>query len=192
MDKLLIFLFLTATPVCIAQDTGTEKPSYQSEAPLPEGWPAPGPYDQVSEKTYPKYRAAVTTGGSGMSFWTLFSHIKKKEIPMTAPVEMKMENKGEKMEKVDMAFLYQNTNVGTTGPDGKKVQVKDVETSKVLSYTWMGADSKAKISEAKEALDSELEKRGLKAQSFRMLGYNGPGTPRSKHTYELQVILTSK
>jgi phosphatidylethanolamine-binding protein (PEBP) family uncharacterized protein len=56
----------------------------------------------------------------------------------------------------------------------------------------MGADSKAKISEAKKALDSELEKRGLKAQSFRMLGYNGPGTPRSKHTYELQVILTSK
>ena len=192
MNKLLIFLFLTATPVCIAQDKGIEKPSYQSEAPLPEGWPAPGPYDQVSEKTYPKYRAAVTTGGSGMSFWTLFSHIKKKEIPMTAPVEMKMENKGEKMEKVDMAFLYQNTNVGTTGPDGKKVQVKDVETSKVLSYTWMGADSKAKISEAKEALDSELEKRGLRAQSFRMLGYNGPGTPRSKHTYELQVILTSK
>lgn len=127
-----------------------------------------------------------------MSFWTLFSHIKKKEIPMTAPVEMKMENKGEKMEKVDMAFLYQNTNVGTTGPDGKKVQVKDVETSKVLSYAWMGADSKAKISKAKEALDSELEKRGLEAQSFRMLGYNGPGTPRSKHTYELQVILTSK
>ena len=192
MNKLLIFLFLTATPVCIAQDTGTVKPSYQSEAPLPEGWPAPGPYDQVSEKTYPKSRAAVTTGGSGMSFWTLFSHIKKKEIPMTAPVEMKMENKGEKMEKVDMAFLYQNTNVGTTGPDGKKVQVKDVETSKVLSYTWMGADSKAKISEAKKALDSELEKRGIKAQSFRMLGYNGPGTPRSKHTYELQVILASK
>ena len=192
MHKLLIFLFLTATPVCIAQDTGIEKPSYQSEAPLPEGWPAPGPYDQVSEKTYPKYRAAVTTGGSGMSFWTLFSHIKKKEIPMIAPVEMKMENKGEKMEKVDMAFLYQNTNVRTTGPDGKKVQVKDVETSKVLTYTWMGADSKAKISEAKEALDPELEKRGLKAQSFRMLGYNGPGTPRSKHTYELQVILTSK
>lgn len=192
MKKLLAFLLLTSTPNCIAQNTATEKPSYQSEAPLPKGWPAPGPYDQVSEKTYPKYRAAVTTGGGGMSFWTLFSHIKKKEIPMTAPVEMKMENKGEKMEKVDMAFLYQSPDVGTTGPDGSKVEVKDVETSKVLSYTWMGADSKAKVNEAKEALDSELEKRGLEAQAFRMLGYNGPGTPRRKHTYELQVILTSK
>ena len=192
MKKLLAFLLLTAAPTCFAQDTAEGKPSYQSEAPLPEGWPAPGPYDQVSEKSYPKYRAAVTTGGGGMSFWTLFSHIKKKEIPMTAPVEMKMVNKGEKMEKVDMAFLYQSTEVGAIGSDGKKVEVKDVETSQVLSYTWMGADSKAKISVAKEALDSELEKRGLEAQSFRMLGYNGPGTPRSKHTYELQVILTSK
>ena len=56
-----------------------------------------------------------------MSFWTLFSHIKKKEIPMTAPVEMKMVNNGEKMEKVDMAFLYHSTDVGTIGSDGKKV-----------------------------------------------------------------------
>lgn len=192
MKILLAFLLLTATSTCIAQDTAEGKPSYQSEAPLPKGWPAPGPYDEVSEKNYPRYRAAVTTGGGGMSFWTLFSHIKKKEIPMTAPVEMKMENKGEKMEKVDMAFLYQSTDVGTTGPDGKKVEVKDVETSKVLSYTWMGADSKVKVNEAKEALDTELTKRGLEAQSFRMLGYNGPGTPRSKHTYELQAILTSE
>jgi hypothetical protein len=192
MKKLLAFLLLTAAPTCFAQDTAEGKPSYQSEAPLPKGWPAPGPYDEVSEKNYPKYRAAVTTGGGGMSFWTLFSHIKKKEIPMTAPVEMKMVNKGEKMEKVDMAFLYQSTDVGTIGSDGKKVEVKDVETSQVLSYTWMGADSKAKVNEAKGALDTELKKRGLVAQSFRMLGYNGPGTPRSKHTYELQAILAAE
>ena len=192
MKKLLAFLLLTAAPTCFAQDTAEGKPSYQSEAPLPKGWPAPGPYDEVSEKSYPKYRAAVTTGGGGMSFWTLFSHIKKKEIPMTAPVEMKMVNKGEKMEKVDMAFLYQSTEVGTIGSDGKKVEVKDVETSQVLSYTWMGADSKAKVNEAKGALDIELKNRGLVAQSFRMLGYNGPGTPRSKHTYELQAILAAE
>ena len=62
MKKLLAFLLLTATPSCFAQDTEEGKPSYQSEAPLPKGWPAPGPYDKVSEKNYPKYRAAVTTG----------------------------------------------------------------------------------------------------------------------------------
>jgi len=111
---------------------------------------------------------------------------------MTAPVEMKMENKGDKMQKVNMAFLYQNTEVGSTGADGKKVEVKDIETSKVLSYTWMGADSTAQVKKAKEALDAELKKRGVKAESFRMLGYNGPGTPRKKHTYELQAILPAK
>jgi hypothetical protein len=37
---------------------------------------------------------------------------------------------------------------GAIGSDGKKVEVKDVETSQVLSYTWMGADSKAKVNEA--------------------------------------------
>ena len=192
LKKLLALLLLTAAASCVAQDATTEKPTYQSEAPLPKGWPAPGPYDQVSEKTYPKYRAAVTTGGSGMSFWTLFSHIKKKDIPMTAPVEMKMENKGDRMEKVNMAFLYHNTGVGSTGADGKKVEVKDIETSKVLSYTWMGADSKGQVKKAKAALDAELKKRGVEAESFRMLGYNGAGTPRMEHTYELQAILPAK
>ena len=46
--------------------------------------------------------------------------------------------------------------------------------------------------EAQKAIEAELTKKGLKAESFRMLGYNGPGTPRKKHTYELQAILPSK
>ncbi len=192
MKKLLALLLLTATPSCVADPALAEKPAYSSEAPLPKGWPAPGPYNEVAEKNYPKYRAAVTNGSSGFSFWTLFSHIKKKDIPMTAPVEMKMEEKDDKMEKVNMAFLYQNTEVGKVGADGKKIEVKDIETSKALSYTWMGDDSKAQIKKAKEALKAALEKKGLKAKSFRMLGYNGPGTPRQKRTYELQAILPSK
>ena len=133
MKKLLIFFVLTATPVCIAQDTGTEKPSYQSEAPLPEGWPAPGPYDQVSEKTYPKYRAAVTTGGSGMSFWTLFSHIKKKEIPMTAPVEMKMEDKGEKIEKREICRAI------VEGSGGHQAAGPELDQAPPEAESWEGS-----------------------------------------------------
>lgn len=191
MKKLLALILLTS-PLALADPTTIEKPTYLSEAPLPKGWPAPGPYDQVTEKTYPKYRAAITQGSSGFSFWTLFNHIKKKDIPMTAPVEMKMEEKDEKMEKVNMAFLYQNTQIGQTGADGKKIQIKDIKTSKVLSYTWMGHDSKAQIQIAKKALKAALKKKGTTATSFRMLGYNGPGTPRKKRTYELQAILPSK
>jgi hypothetical protein len=180
---------LLTLPSCVADPAVAEKAAYVSEAPLPKDWPVPGPYDQVTEKSYPKYRAAVTNGSSGFSFWTLFGHIKKKDIPMTAPVEMKMEENGEKMEKVNMAFLYQNTEVGETGADGKKIEVKDIEKSKALSYAWMGDDSKAQIKIAQEALNAALAKKGLKAASFRMLGYNGPGTPRKKRTYELQAIL---
>ena len=186
MKLLALFLFLT--PALLPAD----EPSYVSEAPLPKGWPVPGPYNQVSEKAYPKYRAAVTNGSSGMSFWTLFGHIKKKDIPMTAPVEMKMEQKGDRMEKVNMAFLYQNTGVGKTGADGKKVEVKDIQKAKALSYAWMGDDSRAQIKVAREALEKALKDKGLKAESFRMLGYNGPGTPRKKRTYELQAILPAK
>lgn len=190
--KKLLALILLVSPSCVAEPAIAEKPAYVSEAPLPKGWPVPGPYDQVTEKAYPKYRAAVTKGSSGFSFWTLFSHIQKKDIPMTSPVEMKMEEKGDKMEKVNMAFLYQNTEVGTIGAEGKKIEVKDIETSKVLSYTWMGDDSKAQIKTAEEALKAALKTKNVEASSFRMLGYNGPGTPRKKRTYELQAILPSK
>jgi hypothetical protein len=191
MKKLLALLLLTS-PAFLAEEAVPEKTAYVAEAPLPVGWPAPGPYDEVTAKTYPKYRAAVTDGSTGMSFWTLFSHIKKKDIPMTSPVEMKMEKKGDTMEKVNMAFLYQTTKVGNVGANGKKVSVKDIEISKTLSYAWMGNDSKEQIEKAQKAIEAELTTKGLKAESFRMLGYNGPGTPRKKHTYELQAILPSK
>ena len=186
MKKLLAFLLLTS-PALLAQEAA--KPAYVSEAPLPKGWPQPGPYDEVSEKTYPEYRVAFTKGGGGLSFWTLFSHIKKNDIPMTAPVEMPMEAKEDSMKKAAMGFLYQNTEVGKIGADGKAIEVKDVKKATVLSYTWMGDDSTAEIKKARTALESALEKKGIKAESFRLLGYNGPGTPRKKRTYELQALL---
>lgn len=166
--------------------------TYKSEAPLPKGWPTPGPYNQVSEKGYPAYRAAITKNSGSLAFFTLFGHIKRQDIPMTAPVEMEMAQNGNKFEKVSMAFLYQNTEVGTTGTDGKKIQIQDLPKTKALSYTWMGDDSKANIKLAKTALDAQLKAKNLTATSFRMLGYNGPSTPKKNRTYELQAILTKE
>lgn len=187
MKKLLAFLFLSSAT--LHAEEAFDAPKYVSEAPLPKGWPEPGPYDKVSEKTYPKYRAAYTKGGGSFSFWRLFGHIKKKDIPMTAPVEMAIETKDDDLKKTTMGFLYQNTEVGATGADGGKIDVKDIGKSKVLSYTWMGSDSDAEIAKAKVALDDVLEEKKLKAESFRLLGYNGPGTPKKKRTYELQAVL---
>jgi len=155
---------------------------YVNEASLPEGWPVPGPYGGVVVKEYPEYRAAFAgESGEGRQFMTLFRHIKSEGIPMTAPVEMS-ENGDE------MGFLYQNVEVGSLGEDGK-VEVRDVPPMKVLSYAWQGEDSKANQATARAALETELQKRGFEARSWRLLGYNGPQVPRAKRTWELQAIV---
>lgn len=165
-------------------------PAYVDEAPLPQDWPKPGPYDQVTEKKYPAYRAAFTNGkGETSAFWTLFAHIKKNDIPMTAPVEMGMEGEDGKLMQASMAFLYQNGKVGTAGPDGAKVEVRDVPATTTLSYTWQGNDSKENIAKAKTALEAALVEKKAESKGFRLLGYNGPGTPRAKRTWELQALL---
>lgn len=172
-----------------AQDPPANPPVYVSEAPLPEGWPTPGPYDQVTRKTLPAYRAAFAkAGGRGGSFWTLFLHIQKNNIPMTSPVEMSMTEKEENLEMASMAFLYQNDKVGTTGASGA-VEVKDVPKADVLSYTWQGPDSKENVTKAKAAIDAALAERKLTLERYRLLGYNGPSTPRNKATWELQALL---
>jgi len=169
---------------------GDGPPAYTNEAALPKGWPKPGPYNEVALKEIPAYRAAFTGGkGSMGSFWTLFSHIKKNDIPMTAPVEMAMEEEDGEMEMTSMAFLYQNTEVGKTGNDGENIVIRDVPAQKVLSYTWMGKRSDENLKIAKEALEEALAEKKLTLKSYRLLGYNGPGTPSRKRTHELQALL---
>jgi hypothetical protein len=170
--------------------TETPAPAYVSEAPLPEGWPTPGPYDKVTTKKMPGYRAAFTDKSiQTMAFWTLFSHIKKNDIPMTSPVEMAMEGEETALERASMAFLYQNGKVGTAGAAGKNVEVRDVPSQEVLSYTWQGDDTKENVAKAKTAIDAAIAEKKLTLERYRLLGYNGPATPRNKATWELQAIL---
>ena len=165
-------------------------PSYIKEAPLPKGWPQPGPYDEVSEKSFPPYRSAHTAMSSeNFAFWRLFRHIKRNNIPMTSPVEMGVEENGDKLSMKSMAFLYQSTAVGQAGEGGKKVDVKDSPTLKTRSYTWQGGKSSANLKKAKNALDTELEKRKLKSDDYRVMGYNSPSVPNAQKTWEMIVIL---
>ena len=173
-----------------AEEAVENKPRYVDEAPLPEGWPQPGPYDEVAEKRYPGYRAAFTDGkGETSSFWTLFLHIKKNDIPMTAPVEMPMVDKDGTLRESGMGFLYQNGRVEPKQRDGNKVEIRDVAAARVLSYAWQGDDSKKNVAHARSQLEAELEKRKLADKGFSLLGYNGPGTPRDRKTWELQALL---
>ena len=164
-------------------------PKYKEESPLPKGWPEPGPFNQVVRKKYPAYRAAFTASGSpNGGFMKLFRHIERNNIPMTAPVEMKLDEtqtQGMKMEQ--MAFLYQSPAVGKTGADGDQVEVRDIPAQEALSYAWLGP--RDKVAAAREAIDAELTKQHLKASGYRLLGYNSPFVPRSKQTHELQALL---
>ncbi len=157
---------------------------------MPVGWPKPGPFGKVTEKMYPSCRIALAKGdGETLTFFTLFAHIKRNDIPMTAPVEKSMVLADGKLRQESMAFLYQSDKVGKPGLDGSKVEVSDIAAIKALSYTWQGNDSEENVAKAKAALDSALESRKAKARNFRMLGYNGPGTARDQRTWELQAVL---
>lgn len=186
----VISLFLLSQ-VNYAQQKAVVEPAYVNEAPLPKGWPKPGPYNKVTEKKYPAYRAAVTKGrGSSFAFWRLFRHIKNNNIPMTAPVEMGMKDEeGKALAMHSMAFLYQGPDVGKKGADGAKVTVVDVPVAKALSYAWQGDNNKKAIQRAKNELLAELSNKRLKHSSFRLLGYNGPSVAKDKKTWELQAVL---
>jgi len=166
-------------------------PAYKEESPLPKGWPQPGPFNQVARKSYPAYRAAFTPDSSpNRGFRRLFKHISRNKIPMTAPVEMKLDGPGpESMDMEEMAFLYQSPAVGTAGAGGELVEVRDMPAVDALSYAWQGGRDKTSTARARQAIDAELARLNLKAAGYRLLGYNSPFVPRSRQTHELQAIL---
>jgi hypothetical protein len=155
------------------------------EAPLPEGFPGPGPLGRVVAKNYPKYRAARAEGGN--SFWTLFQHIEKHNVQMTTPVEMTM---SDEMREIDMAFLYEGPEQGAAGSDGM-VEVLDLEPVTVLSIGLRGRRGRDDIEEARGWIQEHMKREGwCKAGSWRTFGYNSPMVSASRSFWELQVPVT--
>lgn len=156
------------------------------EAVLPEGFPAPGPAGEVALKEYPQYRAARVAGGMD-AFWTLFGHIKKRDIAMTAPVEMSMGDKAGDLSMTDMAFLYGKPDMGEKGRDGR-VDVVDLGPANVLSFGLFGPPTAERLRDARQAIEERLNRDGLAAAGcWRLLGYNSPMVPEARRFYELQV-----
>jgi hypothetical protein len=155
------------------------------EAPLPEGFPGPGPLGRIVVKKYPKYRAARVEGAN--SFWTLFQHIKKNDVQMTAPVEMTMRDE---TDEIDMAFLYESPEQGEAGSDGM-VEVLDLEPATVLSIGLRGRRNRAAVDEARDWIQDYMTREGwCKAGSWRTLGYNSPMVGASRSFWELQIPVT--
>jgi hypothetical protein len=159
------------------------------EAEMPEGFPGYTPVGEVELKEYPAYRKA-TAGSGGAAFWTLFFHIKKNDVAMTAPVEMTYaETDAGRTREESMAFLYGNPALGEAGRDGR-VEVVDVEPMTVVSTGVRGPRTAKAVSTARQRLDAWLETnrgRYVAEGPMRVMGYNSPFVPREKNFFEVQI-----
>lgn len=176
--------------LCEARETIAFKPLI--EAPLPEGFPEPTPVGEIRIKHYPEYRLARTrmSGTETGSFWTLFTHIKKKDIAMTAPVEVTYGVGGkDKFQPQTMAFLYRSTKQGSLGND-EKVDVIDVPAMKVLSIGIRGNVTKARLADAKIHLETWFKEHAKDYEAsgpLRVMGYNSPFVAANQRFTEVEI-----
>ena len=167
------------------------------EAPLPDGFPTPTPVGEIQVQHYPKYRQAYTemTLIEGRAFLTLFNHIQRREIAMTAPVEMTYAfTGGSVLKKSRMSFLYRSTDQGELGNQGK-VQVVDIPAQMALSMGIRGEATIETIKDAKRRLEDWLKTHDNEyeaAGALRVMGYNSPFVSNSKRFTEVQIPVTAK
>ena len=169
------------------------------ESPLPDGYPEPTPFGAIDIKEYPSVRRAELTSkddsGAGMvtGFFPLFNHIKKRDIPMTAPVEMDypglytdfMKDEPGAAGETTMSFLYRSATQGPVGEDGNIV-VRDAAPVTVLSVGAKGAfDAAQEFDTLRTWLKSQQEWEV--AGDPRMFVYNGPFIDPEWRWSEVQV-----
>ena len=163
------------------------------EAPLPKGFPWPVPAGEIRVQEYPGYRKVVTGmrgNAQDGAFFKLFGHISSNDIAMTAPVEMTMGEEG----MVDMAFLYGNPEIGEAGAAGR-VEVADIESMTVVSIGIRGTTRNSLSTGAMGALEAWMARNAdtwEQAGNARLMGYNGPMTPRAKQYCEVQIPIRRK
>lgn len=172
------------------------------EAPVPPGWPAFTPADELELKTYPAYRAAFTTRSplflrESRNFWTLFNHIKERDIPMTAPVEMPLgTNPDGTLYEAGMGFLYPDSETGTPGDTDKgSVKVLDVAPMTVVNIAYRGKQTDTRTKAALTRLQAWVEAnkdRYEVAAPPRVLGWNSPSMPDARSYTEVQIPLREK
>ena len=165
------------------------------EAEMPRGFPPPTPVGEIEIKRYPAYRMAQTESEERSAFWTLFKHIKRNKIAMTAPVEMGYESTGAaKPVQSSMAFLYGNDSLGKAGSDGA-VRVVDVLPQMVVSVGVRGNRTQNKIVTARKSLLKWIEDNSSTyriAGEMRVMGYNSPFVPAGRKYFEVQIPITGE
>lgn len=171
------------------------------DAPLPVGFPDATPPGEILVKDYPGYRSAVARGkalslqAGDTLFFSLFNHISRKGVAMTAPVintyessEM-IENPRERGD-VAMEFLYERPDQGEAGPGVGIVQVEDHPAITVVSLGLQGEMTKERMRDGLARLRSWLEDHAgewTASGQPRRLGYHGPMTPEDQRLWEVQI-----
>ena len=167
-----------------------------SSAPTPEGWPELTPVGEVQVKSYPSYREAVVRNVelqadvTGPMFMELFDHIREREIPMTAPVDMGYDRVDPDRARVaTMAFVYASPELGPAGELGQ-VSVRDLPPRHFASVGVRGGYDFENFREGLRLviawLDGQTE-TWLPDGTPRYLGYNGPFTLPFLRYGEVQV-----
>ena len=114
------------------------------ETALPEGYPAPTPPGAIEVKRYPVIRRAEVTGrqapdrGRNSAFFSLFRHIRSRDIAMTSPVEMDYPgwsgDASSAPKSWTMSFVYRTPDDGPIEQSGN-VRVTDTAPVTVISIT---------------------------------------------------------
>lgn len=171
------------------------------DAPLAEGFPAATRPGAIEVKRYPAYRSAVakvekaTTSSGNLMFFSLFNHIQKNKIEMTAPVintyltPQMIETPGAKGE-VTMEFVYHSPKEGKPGPDGATVEVKDHPEQDFVCLGVQGGmgddEMRAGVARLRAWLD-EHKSEWAADGAPRRIGYHGPMTPVARRLWEVQI-----
>lgn len=159
------------------------------EAPLPEGFPMLTPIGEIRVFNYPTYRLAraAITGRGNNSFWTLFKHIKSRDIAMTAPVEMTYDMDDGKQKT--MAFLYRTVQQGRLERDDD-VEVIDVPAMTAVSFGLRGNADRETVAAARLRLENWLKAHADQYEAagpLRVMGHNSPFVAASKRYHEVQI-----
>lgn len=191
----VMFVGRVSTRGASPEDDGlAEDPDFKPlvEASMPAGFPAHTPVGTVEIKEYPAYRKAQTSGGD--AFWKLFTHIKSKDIAMTAPVEMTFKPDGPPVGREEaMAFLYASVELGQPGTQGP-VDVVDVPATTVVSIGVRGQRNEKLVERATQRLRNwlaEHEASYRQAGPVRIMGYNSPFVPQGRQFFEVQIPVTA-
>ena len=179
---------------------GVEPRAFDADSPLAEGWPAATKPGMIEVKKFPAYRGAVarakdaSMGSDNVLFFSLFNHITKSDVAMTAPVVNEFDPsmiadsaaKGD----IEMEFVYRTPTTGTAGRGVGAVMVEDRPAGSFVCLGVQGDMNPDKLRLAIKTLQGWLEEHKAEwvaSGNSRRLGYHAPMVNEDKRWWEVQI-----